>query len=114
NVGVVVCDGVATLWGPLTTRDEIRRALKTAVGVRGIQSVHSELYVARDARPLPSLFVLPERMTPDRAAQADALALFPSRPATLAALAKTPAKPPAPGMAMLLSPVPFDAAPEQP
>jgi hypothetical protein len=72
NVGVIVRDGVATLWGPLPSGDDIRRAL-TAVGdVRGVQSVRSELYVAKD--PLPPVFVLPETTTPDRAAPTDALA----------------------------------------
>jgi osmotically-inducible protein OsmY len=120
NVGVIVRDGVATLWGPLTSPDEIRRALKEVGDVRGVQSVRNELYVAKDARPLPPVFVLPDRMTPDRAAPTDALASAPGQPSALTARAKPPVNDvghqtlPAPGMAVLLTPIPLDGGHEEP
>jgi osmotically-inducible protein OsmY len=121
NVGVVVRDGVATLWGPLPSGDEIRRAL-TAVGdVRGVQSVRSELYVAKD--PLPPVFVLPETTTPDRAAPGDALAsagqqtILANRdrwPARLPASDEGPQLPSASASAMLLTPILLDAPLQEP
>lgn len=123
NVGVIVRDGAATLWGPLTSSDEIRRALKSVGEVRGVRSVNNELYVAKDTRPLPPVFVLPETTTPDRAPAADALAS--ARPQTilikrdglpnhLPGTEDGPPSPPAPRIALLLTPVPVDARVEEP
>jgi osmotically-inducible protein OsmY len=119
NVGVIVRDGVATLWGPLTSGDEIRRALQTAGGVRGVQSVCSELYVAKE--PLPPVFVLPETTTPDRAAPADAL-VSAGQQTILTMRDRLPSfKPgaengplPASRAALLLTPIPLDAPADEP
>jgi osmotically-inducible protein OsmY len=122
NVGVIVRDGVATLWGPLTSADEIRRALKTAGEVRGVQSVRCELYIAKGTRPLPPVFVLPETTTPDRAAPTDALASA-GQETILTRRNRTPSHLPAPDngppptpsrTALLLTPVPIDAAANEP
>jgi osmotically-inducible protein OsmY len=120
NVGVSVRDGVATLWGPLPSGDDIRRAL-TAVGdVRGVQSVRSELYVAKE--PLPPSFILPETTTPDRAPSRNALAsagqptILTKRDRWAALLPATDERPPLPSAsatAVLLTPILPDAPVEQ-
>jgi osmotically-inducible protein OsmY len=123
NVGVIVRDGTATLWGPLTSPDEIRRALKAVGEVRGVRSVQSELYIAKDTRPLPPVFVLPETTTPDRAPPADALASARPQtilikrdrlPSNLPATDDNPPSLPAPRTALLLAPVPLNARAEEP
>jgi osmotically-inducible protein OsmY len=113
NVGVSVRNGVATLWGPLTSTDEIRRALKEVADVRGVESVRNELYVSKDARPLPPVFVLPDRMTPDRAAPTDALVWRNVGPGDLTALSR-PRELPGPGLAVLQRPTVSDPLPQQP
>ncbi len=115
NVGVILRNGVATLWGPLASTDEIQRALKTVADVRGVQSVRSELYVARDCRPLPPLFVLPETPTPGRTAPPDTLASA-GPTGMLAALEHRLAAPkmlPAPG-SNLVAPLPANVVPDEP
>jgi osmotically-inducible protein OsmY len=118
NVGVSVRDGVATLWGPLLTSDQMRRALKTTADVRGVQAVRNELYLAKDMRPLPPLFILPDK-TPDRLPPTDALVAA-DRTGMLAKYDRGgPAKEIGPASlpvrrAALLAPVPLDAGPEEP
>jgi hypothetical protein len=43
NVGVRISDGVATLWGPVPTVEDARRAVKVLETVSGIAAVRSEL-----------------------------------------------------------------------
>jgi osmotically-inducible protein OsmY len=115
NVGVSVRDGVATLWGPLTTKDQVRRALKTAADVRGVQSVRNDLYLAKDTRPLPPLFILPDKL-PERLAPTDAL-VSADRAGVLAKYDRPQSVPtflPESRCAALLAPVPLDASPEEP
>ena len=121
NVGVSVRDGVATLWGPLPSGDYIRRAQAAVGDVRGVRSVRSELYVAKE--PLPPAFILPETTTPDRAPPRDALASA-SQPTILTKRDRWPALLPAPderlrpspatGAAVLLTPLLPDAPVDEP
>jgi osmotically-inducible protein OsmY len=110
NVGIIVRSGVVTLWGPLANEDEINHAIKSVADVRGVQSVKSQLYVSRGARPTPPLFVLPENTAP---------VPEPSRPAketilTLRDKVAAPTALPAPGSARLMSPVAIETGPEAP
>jgi hypothetical protein len=43
NVGVLVTDGVATVWGPVPAVEDARRAVKLLEAVPGIAAVRSEL-----------------------------------------------------------------------
>ena len=43
HVGVLVVDGVATVWGPVPTAADVRRAVKALEAVPGIATVRSEL-----------------------------------------------------------------------
>jgi hypothetical protein len=59
NVGVRVTDGVATLWGPVHTVEEARRAVKVLEAVSGVATVRSDLRLEKGqpedllALPLP-------------------------------------------------------------
>ena len=119
NVGIIVRVGVVTLWGPLTSADEIRQAIKAVKDVRGVQSVRSELYVAKDRRPAPPLWVLPDTPTPDRAAPLEperqtVLAKRDRLPTRLPGDKDGPTSLPVPHTASLLAPVPLEAGPEEP
>jgi osmotically-inducible protein OsmY len=115
NVGIIVRSGVVTLWGPLANEDEINHAIKSVADVRGVQSVKSELYVSRGARPMPPLFVLPENTTP-----AQDPSLPPAKETILtlrdrlAPNESVAATLPTPGGARLMSPVSIEAGPEAP
>jgi hypothetical protein len=43
HVGVLVVDGVATVWGPVPTAEDVRRAVKLLEAVPGIAAMRSEL-----------------------------------------------------------------------
>jgi hypothetical protein len=53
NLSVKVHDGVATLWGPVPSDEDGRRALRLVGEVRGVLWVRSELYVSDEIRPRP-------------------------------------------------------------
>ncbi len=49
NLGVTVRNGVAIVWGPVSSPEMQSRALKTIENVRGIYRVKSQLYVSQTA-----------------------------------------------------------------
>jgi hypothetical protein len=70
NLSVKVRDGVATLWGPVRSAEQGRRALRTVGQVDGILRVRSELYVTTPADPLEK-FTLPPRADSPAYARSD-------------------------------------------
>jgi hypothetical protein len=114
NVGIIVRSGVVTLWGPLANEDEINHAIKSVADVRGVQSVKSELYVSRVARPMPPLFVLPEDATPGQGPSLPAKETLLTLRDRAAPDQSAAATLPTPGSARLMSPVSIEVGPEAP
>jgi BON domain len=85
NLGVTVQNGVAVVWGPVSSPEMSAKALRTVENVRGVFKVRSEMYVSTTAGllPQPGLQALPDApeqtssALPDR--RTGTLPFFPGR-----------------------------------
>jgi hypothetical protein len=86
NVGVKVHNGTVTLWGPVPSSLDEKRAVEKVERVRGVVGVRSELYVGRaparrdelEMALLPEAPVRREAASPDR--ESGALTVLTGRP----------------------------------
>ncbi len=111
DVGVLITDGVATLWGAVPTVAEARRAVQAVEAVPGIAAVRSELRLEKGRPESPLALPVPEDApTRTHAASPDPVS------GSLGTLtrrnpAPPPPPPPPPPPVALLPPVAAPAAP---
>jgi hypothetical protein len=106
NLGVSVRNGVAVVWGPVSSPEMKTRAVKAIENVRGIYKVQSEMYVTRTAGQLvtPSYaLMLPDAPQTTASAMPDwRTGKLPSLPGQLAS--QKPDEPTGPPKSVLLQP----------
>jgi len=112
NVGVLVTDGVATLWGAVPTAANVRLAVKAVEAVPGLAAVRSELRLEKGRPESPLALPVPE----DPPTRADAASPDPVSGSLGTLTRRNPAPPPPPpapppAAVALLPPVAAPAAP---